>query len=258
MSAPKLMRCLVAPSRIVSILDWKTTGSVVLGLDISDASIGVSYANHPSPTNEVHILDTIPYVAVDNKCGLERLKQKARVADALDDIVNDLKVRAFVVGLPLQPDGRMGGPCGKVLHFLDYLAEREKPIISKARPLALWDERDIPRNVLEQRMIMGRKKTHAVDKWGRSPSFCHVPSKVPGNYVYKSRHQFFHVTRADSAGASLILKHFLDTHWEPEKDDDDQMNSVIEYSQDDELGITHQIENSSLEAENAFLSPSML
>jgi RNase H-fold protein (predicted Holliday junction resolvase) len=96
--------------------------SVVLGLDISDASIGVSYANHPSPTNEVHILDTIPYVAVDNKCGLERLKQKARVADALDDIVNDLKVRAFVVGLPLQPDGRMGGPCGKVLHFLDYLA----------------------------------------------------------------------------------------------------------------------------------------
>jgi hypothetical protein len=122
----------------------------------------------------------------------------------------------------------------------------------------LWDERDIPRNVLEQRMIMGRKKTHAVDKWGRSPSFCHVPSKVPGNYVYKSRHQFFHATRADSAGASLILKHFLDTHWEPEKDDDDQMNSVIEYSQDDELGITHQIENSSLEAENAFLSPSML
>jgi hypothetical protein len=37
-------------------------------------------------------------------------------------ISKDNKVSGFIVGWPLEPSGRPGAACGRVLHILDFLA----------------------------------------------------------------------------------------------------------------------------------------
>uniref|UniRef100_A0A7S1Z7E5 YqgF/RNase H-like domain-containing protein n=1 Tax=Trieres chinensis TaxID=1514140 RepID=A0A7S1Z7E5_TRICV len=186
-------------------------------LDINDERVGVALASHPSPNNAVHKLDSIPYMAVKAKklAPIKRYDENDRVGFELEQIVREHRIGAFVVGWPLQPDGRPGGPCGKVLHLLDQLAERRNPFLSKARPFALWDERDIPRDLLEENLIRNAQDTE-VDRWGRSSAFWKTPSHEMGNYVYRSGDQFYHKSTNDSEAAGMVLKHFMDSHWAPE------------------------------------------
>lgn len=253
MPSPRLSRCMVPPSRIASILDWKRKGSVIMALDITEQRIGVAVAKHPTPNNKVYALETISYMPMKNRHSLRRLEQNDRVASELEEVVEDYKVCAFIVGWPLQPDGRSGGPCGKVLHLLDYFAEREKPLLSQGRPCALWDARDIPRNILEERKMIIRQKEHVCDKWGRSPSFCHTPSSIPGNYIYRSHDQFQHVSTIDSTAASLLLKDFLDSHWEPADKEEDEIHHY-----EDDLHFDHAVNDSFDDEEHAYIARNLL
>ena len=95
--------------------------STVMGLDITDERIGVAIARHPSPNNRVAAIEPIPYVTNNKRAyyNTRRHDDNERVAAALEQLVKKHKISGFVVGWPLQPDGRPGGPCGKVLHLLD-------------------------------------------------------------------------------------------------------------------------------------------
>uniref|UniRef100_A0A7S4IL83 YqgF/RNase H-like domain-containing protein n=1 Tax=Odontella aurita TaxID=265563 RepID=A0A7S4IL83_9STRA len=215
MPPTKLARCIVPPARLSGIIDWRRGGSTIMSLDITDRRIGVAIGEHPTPNNLVHKLDAIPYMP----CGhppVKRRDENERVALELEKLMKQNKVNAFVVGWPLLADGRPGGPCGKVLHMLDFLAERRGSLLTKARPFALWDERDIPRDKFEEGLIKSAQRSGTIDKWGRAPIFCETPVHEAGGYIYRSRLQFYHKPTNDSTAASLILKHFMDSHWTPE------------------------------------------
>jgi len=215
MPAMKLARCIVPPARLAQVIDWKKSGSVIMSLDINEHRIGLAVANHPTPDNEVHELDPIPYMTRMHPSARRR-DENDRIGIELEKLVRGRKVNAFVVGWPLQPDGRPGALCGKVLHVLDFLAERRGPILTKGRPFALWDIRDIPRNRMEEGLINDSQKFSSVDRWGRSSLFCKTPAHDACGYVYKSGSQFCHQSTDDSTAAALILKHFMDTNWKPQ------------------------------------------
>mmetsp|Transcript_6688 Transcript_6688/g.14630 ORF Transcript_6688/g.14630 Transcript_6688/m.14630 type:complete len:256 (+) Transcript_6688:67-834(+) len=223
MSLTKLSQCVVPPNRLASIVSWSPSISTVMGLDISDERIGVAIAKHPSPNNRVDTLDSIPYVSNSKKAyyTTHRADDNKRVTKELADLVKEHRICGFVVGWPLQPDGRPGGPCGKVLHLLDHLANQyPDPLMHKNRPFALWDIRDIPFNTLEDKLINSRNHESEVDRWGRNEVFARTPSQCVGSYLYRSGEQFYHPNTNDSTASALMLKHYMDSHWEPEDEEE--------------------------------------
>ena len=206
-----------------------------MGLDITDDRIGVSIAQHPSPTNRVTAIEPIPYVSNNKRAyyNTRRLDDNERVALELERLARKHRISGFVVGWPLQPDGRPGGPCGKVLHLLDYLAEHPNPILYQHRPFALWDLRDIPFNAVEDHLVRCHNHESDVDKWGRAKVFSRTPSQSVGSYLYRSSDQFYHPNTNDSTAAALMLKHYMDSHWEPEEEEEeDATTASAQFSHD--------------------------
>ena len=93
-----------------------------MGLEVSHERIGISVAQYPSPDNYVRQLDAIPYLGHNIRSYEERLEQKERIHSEIEDMIKKNGVAGFVVGWPLQPNGRPGASCGRVLHLLDFLA----------------------------------------------------------------------------------------------------------------------------------------
>ena len=209
--------------------------STVMGLDITDERIGVAIARHPSPNNRVVAIEPIPYVTNNKRAyyNTRRHDDNERVAAALEQLVKKHKISGFVVGWPLQPDGRPGGPCGKVLHLLDYLAEDPGPtILYKHRPFALWDLRNLPFNAVEDQLVRCHNHECDVDKWGRAKVFSQTPSQSVGSYLYRSSDQFYHPNTNDSKAATLMLKHYMDSHWEPEEEEEEEALRFNEAGED--------------------------
>ena len=197
-----------------------------MGLDITDERIGVAIARHPSPSNHVVAIEPIPYVTNNKRAyySTRRHDDNERVAAALEQLVKKHKISGFVIGWPLQPDGRPGGPCGKVLHLLDYLAGDPGPtILYKHRPFALWDLRNLPFNAVEDQLVRCHINECDVDKWGRAKVFSRTPSQSVGSYLYRSSDQFYHPNTNDSKTATLMLKHYMDSHWEPEEEEEEAL-----------------------------------
>mmetsp|Transcript_10397 Transcript_10397/g.14551 ORF Transcript_10397/g.14551 Transcript_10397/m.14551 type:complete len:254 (-) Transcript_10397:290-1051(-) len=230
MSPTRLGKCIVPPTKLVGTLEWRRSRSTILGLDINEERVGIALGTHPSSNNKVQTLEPIPYLSRD-RTRLTRRDNKEEVASKLEGIVKEHRVNAFVIGWPLQPDGRYGAPCGKVLHLLDSFAERPKSFITPARPLVLWDERDIPQNKLEESLIARLKDETPTDRWGRSSVFCLKRDQIPESGVFRSTEQFYHKTSKDSTAAALVLKHFMDTHWEPK--DDSEVEHYMDMYRDD-------------------------
>eukprot|EP00567_Pseudictyota_dubia_P013131 CAMPEP_0197436160 /NCGR_PEP_ID=MMETSP1175-20131217/3630_1 /TAXON_ID=1003142 /ORGANISM="Triceratium dubium, Strain CCMP147" /LENGTH=235 /DNA_ID=CAMNT_0042965379 /DNA_START=260 /DNA_END=967 /DNA_ORIENTATION=+ len=186
-----------------------------MALDISDqTSVGVAIAAHPSQSATVHTLDPIKLVK-----GKPGKKTKDAIDEAvieqLEDLVRKHKVCGFVVGWPLQPEGRPGKPCGRVLHVLDTLTEKRTSVLSKSRPFTLWDDRCIPRETGE---APRSSIDDEIDSWGRSVAFSQAPppSTEPGDeLMFRSRDRYERPTIVDSSGAGGILRHFVGSFWEP-------------------------------------------
>lgn len=225
-----------------------------MSLDITEKRVGVALSNHPSPNNIVRQIDPIPYITRKLCPLVTRAEEKDRVGSELERIIRDHRVCALVVGWPLLPDGRPGGHCGKSLHLLDHLADRRWPIISKARPFALWDERDIPRDLVEEGLIESEKVYDKIDRWGRSPVFCRTPTYEIGSYIYRSGSQFCHKTTDDSAAASMILKHFLDSHWTPK-----DINTKVHFNgRGERCQFNHAVDGYPDEDEKLYIQSSLL
>lgn len=83
------------------------------------------------------------------------------VRSTLTKLVQEYRVRGFLVGWPLQPDARPGRECGKVLHLLDSFADSKNPMVHSGRPVALWDTRPWTHNRFDER-------TMPEDSWRRT------------------------------------------------------------------------------------------
>ena len=135
-----------------------------------------------------------------------------------------------------------------------FVEDRRWPIISKARPFALWDERDIPRDLVEEGLIESEKVYDKIDRWGRSPVFCRTPTYEIGSYIYRSGSQFCHKTTDDSAAASMILKHFLDSHWTPK-----DINTKVHFNgRGERCQFNHAVDGYPDEDEKLYIQSSLL
>ena len=116
----QLVKSIVAPQRLASILDWKRKGSTLLCMVISDQSIDLAVADNPGRDAGVHRLDSLPYMG--NSPRKSRGELKENVYEKLNQVVRENDVDGIVVAWPTLAGGRPGGSCGKVLHLLDYIA----------------------------------------------------------------------------------------------------------------------------------------
>mmetsp|Transcript_16810 Transcript_16810/g.24430 ORF Transcript_16810/g.24430 Transcript_16810/m.24430 type:complete len:247 (-) Transcript_16810:64-804(-) len=205
MTSSKLSKFLTTPSRIGSILDWKRHRCTLLSIDINSERIGAAIAQHPSKSTAIHKLDPLQF----NQNVARSKKIDDEIIYRLESIIKDHKVCGFVVAWPLQPDGRFGAPCGKVLHFLDVLMQKSGDFFTEERPFTLMDDRDIPRRNVD----MSSMKDHAPypDEWGRSVAFSRAPP-FTNDMRYISREQCYHPTSEDSSVAASLLDTFIQSY----------------------------------------------
>eukprot|EP01083_Nonionella_stella_P251205 866955_1 len=178
MTVTSLSRYLVSPQKLAKKMDWnKVEGSVVLALDIAEGRLGLAVSVHPS-NNTVHNLDPISYMP--SHSALRRSEQNKVVAASLREFLDKHKVDGIVVNWPLNTDGRLGKPCGKVLHLLDHFANEK--ILTRKCPFTLWHPTHYQLGV-EPTMCKAM-----VDECGRSEIFSRLPSDKLSNVYHSKDH----------------------------------------------------------------------
>ena len=144
-SSKKLTQYLTSPSRIASALEWRKSSASILSLDIHHNRIDLSVAAHPSCRQAPLPLDSIPLRYSRSTIGSGRVLQD-NVVQHLSTVVQEHSVCGFVVAWPMQKEGRVGAPCGKVLHALDSMLQQcnhqdaaVPPLLTNSRKFCLWD-----------------------------------------------------------------------------------------------------------------------
>lgn len=190
--ASKLTKYMTSPSRIASSFDWKRLSGAVLSMNISNKTINLALASHPSCDDKIMNLPDIPLQldTQDNK----RVVNK-KVLQELQDICQKNKVCGIVVAWPIQKEGRMGHDCGKVLHTLDSLASYSQ-VLTPNRPFCLWDGRHIP-------------EEHD-DEWGRAARYGQSSCDDNKTIHYASKEQYNQSTHLDAAD---VCSDFFDSLW---------------------------------------------
>ena len=85
---------------------------------------------------------------------------------------------------------------------------------------------------MEDQLVRCHNHECDVDKWGRAKVFSRTPSQSVGSYLYRSSDQFYHPNTNDSKAATLMLKHYMDSHWEPEEEDEEEALRFNEAGED--------------------------
>lgn len=103
-------------------------------MTIARHRISLSLARHPSIEGR-HVIETlepIPYMPIDRSVMSKAIFQtrKEKIRSQIGKISKDYKVSGYIVGWPLEPSGRPGAACGRVLHILDFLAGEFVRILS--------------------------------------------------------------------------------------------------------------------------------
>jgi len=208
-----LSKYLVSPQKLCNIIDWKRTcRSTIMSLDIKSDRIGVGISSHVGKKDEMFMMNAIQYNSTHtNNTQLER---NTRALKEVQSIIEKEKIDGCVVNWPLEFDGRFGKPCGKVLHFLDFLLEHN--IISKRCPFVLWTPK-----------FRVAKET-TIDEWGRSSSFCFKKSSAASvKDYYKYSEDLSHAEKKsswDSSDALALLYDFLDCHFALESKEEVEEN----------------------------------
>jgi len=190
-SSKTLTQFLTTPHRIASSLDWKKLSGSVLSMDITNNKIGLCLSFHPSSGESPLPLEDVP-LQLETRNGKRVLGEN--VIHHLQNVAQQNKVCGVVVAWPLQQDGRMGAPCGKVLHALDSLVHSSS-FLTPNRPFCLWDGS----HVLPE----------TVDSWGRCSSYGNEYTKNQDVHIASQEHY----VPATNMVACDIWNDFCRTHW---------------------------------------------
>mmetsp|Transcript_10319 Transcript_10319/g.17327 ORF Transcript_10319/g.17327 Transcript_10319/m.17327 type:complete len:237 (-) Transcript_10319:22-732(-) len=190
----RLTQYMTAPSRIASALDWKRKAGSIVSLDICRDRIDLSVASHPCNGEAPLSLDSIPlqysYTNKNMKC------LKRSVMEQLHDIVQKHEVCGFVVAWPVQREGRMGAPCGRVLHTLDSMLLSNATLLTPGRKFCLWDGSHVA--------------MEAEDKWGRCEIYGRSSADDSMNEHVASREQYNQWTQGTPDD---VWEDFAKAHW---------------------------------------------
>jgi len=207
-------------------MQWNGRSRHLMALQITREKVGIALTDTIVTEKNIQKLDPIPYLTTSCDHGLK--EQNRRVGEEFERIMKKYDICGFVVGWPLEPSGSPGASCGRVLHLLDFLAEKKNRILSQGRPMALWDERIFTHNQFQEVQM-------PTDSWGRSARYCQQYSQETsqgpaGDFRFASKF-LEHPVSKDSTSASLILKQFLDTHWKDDIETEshfDESNNFID------------------------------
>jgi RNase H-fold protein (predicted Holliday junction resolvase) len=191
MASKQLTSFLTTPHRIASSLDWKKLTGSVLSMDISNKRIGLYLSFHPALGESPIQLEDIPLQLSTNN-GKRTLSP--HIIQSLQQVAQEHKVCGVVVAWPLQRDGRMGAPCGKVLHALDSLVEHSA-FLTPNRPFCLWDGSHV--------------QAELPDSWGRCSAYGKDYTLNQEQHVASQEHY----VPATNMVASDIWNDFCRTHW---------------------------------------------
>jgi RNase H-fold protein (predicted Holliday junction resolvase) len=195
-----LTHFLTTPHRIASSLDWKKLTGSVLAMNISSERIGLCLSSHPTHGDAPVTLQDIP-LKLETRNGKRVVS--SQTMSRLQDLVQQNKVCGILVGWPVQANGRLGAPCGKVLHALDSLVANSH-ILTPDRPFCLWDGLHVEEEISDS---FGRLSSYG--KKYDFPKMVHIASEE--QYV-----------PARNLVACDIWNDFCRTHWPELYFDEDQ------------------------------------
>lgn len=188
------MRYLVPPGKLASSLDWKKASGSILTIDVGFDRIGMAIAVHPSHGDEPLRLEPMPLELETHSSNKRVLRDS--VVKELQKIVQSYNTVGVLVSWPVQKQGRVGAPCGKVLHTLDSLLEQSTMIINPQRTFALWDDHHFAPDD---------------DVFGRSAKYGEACRHKDKTEYYASREQYAH--KCSSAVAATVWNDFCMQHW---------------------------------------------
>jgi hypothetical protein len=183
-----LSSLLTSPSKVAQALDWKKASGSILSVSVNGANIDIAVASHPVSDDEVTSLASIP-LKTEIKDGSRVLSPK--VVGELSKIVHDFSVCGLIVSWPVQEEGWCGAPCGKVLFTLDQLMAQSKTLLSKSRPICLWDT---------------AHHQPVEDEWGRAEIYAEPSDKAEHR---ASQEQYL----APKTLAADVWNDFCRAHW---------------------------------------------
>lgn len=209
-ASKNLVNYLAAPARVASKMDWKRQSSAVLAVDIGPDRIGLAVAPHPGSKQPIRTLQPLA-VTHETRRGNRRVLSQACVR-TMASIVQEHQVCALLVSWPVQHEGRFGKPCGQVLHALDSLVQESSSIVTKTRPVCLWDDRHV--------------RAYQADTFGRDPLF---GKTGPKKSEYRASQEQYQHHECSSAVAAQVWQDFCQTHW-PQMEAD----RIIDYEEESE------------------------
>jgi hypothetical protein len=180
---------LTTPNRLAHAFDWhKAAGKSILSMSIGKDYINLAVAPHPESTEPPQPLPSIPFqTQIINH---QRVLAPA-VAHELSKIMNDWNVSGLLVSWPVQEEGWVGAPAGRVLFTLDHLVNSNTGVIDARRKVVLWDQT--------------HHENHE-DEWGRDPVYAHASEK---SVHYASQEQY----KVPNTIAVDVWNDFCRVHW---------------------------------------------
>lgn len=217
--ASGLLRSLQSPAKIARLLEWKQKSGSILVLDIGRERIGLALAGHPRFDQPVEELEPITLKLIHKEDEQSTSSSRSRlcrqtgrrehhptrrvlarpILQELNEIAEGRRVCGLVISWPLQKEGRMGAPCGKVLHTLESLVSESPTLVNSKRPFCLWDDHHY---------------TPYEDNWGRNSRYG-VPATTKRIHM-ASQEQYAHV--CNSSVAANVWDDFCTRHWPPLED----------------------------------------
>lgn len=186
--ARSITRFLTSPGKIAQALDWRKQAGAVLSLHVGTSSIDLAVTLHPSA--DENPIQPLPSIPIETEVKGNSKVLKSHILKELSKIADDWNVCGIVTSWPVQKEGWCGASCGKVLHTLDQIVQ-ETSLVSKKRPLCLWD---------------GHHYLNTEDEWGRIARYG-VPSE---KHKHCASTEQYH---DEGMVASEIAQDYIRCHW---------------------------------------------
>ena len=142
------MKNFISELKDIKINNLLTNGSVILGLDIGDKTVGVSVSDR-----RLQIATGVSTIQrINTKRDFVQLKES----------VNRYKIRCIIFGWPVQMNGQPGPQCEKTLEFVEELKE-----YFENTSFSYWDERfstSAVTNILITADLSRKKRKKVIDK----------------------------------------------------------------------------------------------
>ena len=218
MVASTAAQFLVQPSRIASLMKWDSS-KALMALNISQSCIDLAIAQNPTlkklyaPSTKYDSFKIeLPFPLGRMKGSKDSVNTKEnrkevfrKIAKEIQAIIDDKKVCASIVYLPISLQGRMGEGVGHTMYVLDEIANTSKAIC-RSRPYAFVNyTRKLDINDFE-------------DAFGRVANFA-KKKDAPSSNFYSSKDSWNIQQALDTSNqnsAESLLKKFTNEYLEKE------------------------------------------